>query len=84
MRQHPLMVLVPIKEGEEQTLTEILDETGMEERGRNSPGKHDVQLDFIGKSPRTHFTRFVVLEDPDAGQNRRRLLFTSNYDGRMF
>ena len=47
MRQHPLMVLVPIKEGQEQTLAEILDETGMEERSLSSPGKYDVQLDFI-------------------------------------
>lgn len=81
MRQNPLMVLAPITQGQEQPLVEILDETGMEERGLESQGKYDVQLDFSGKSPSTHFARFAALEDPDAGRGRRRLLFTGDYDG---
>ena len=37
-------------------------------------------IDFC-RSRNIHFARFAILDDPDRGANRKRLLFSSNYDG---
>lgn len=83
MEQFPFMMLVPIKTGQERILEEILSEMGKDVRGvRLEDRQHKVHIDF-SKSPSTHFARFVVLEHPDAGPQRKRLLFSSNYDGNL-
>ena len=37
-------------------------------------------IDFC-RSRTIHFARFAILDDPDRGPDRKRLLFSSNYDG---
>src|SRR5262249_28242002 len=65
-----LMTLAPVRRGEEEDLRRILSEIAC--RPDCNP-----YVDF-GKSPSTHFVRFVVTTDEDHGP---RLLFVANYDG---
>jgi hypothetical protein len=39
-------------------------------------------MDFA-RSRCIHFARFAILDDPDRGPDRRRLLYSSNYDGSL-
>jgi hypothetical protein len=74
---YSLTVLVPVREGREAALAAHLD--GLEQ-GAGSP---------LARVPGTHFARWVLIDDvvyEGGGQRRdhlrrRRLLFTSNFDG---
>jgi hypothetical protein len=76
-----LTVLAALRLGEEEPLGEVLRAIGNDIRGRNvrdAGGR--PHIDFC-RSRNIHFARFAILDDPDRGPNRKRLLFSSNYDG---
>lgn len=83
MEQFPFMMIARIKKGQEQELEHILHRMGRDVKGKHLDKYDDhVHLDFT-KSLSTHFARLVILEDPDAGISRRRLLLSTNYDGSL-
>jgi len=71
MSQSGLAVLASIKEGEEENFRSII--TALND---STP----PQVDFEA-TQRTYFARFVILDDPDKGENRKRLLFAAIFDG---
>jgi hypothetical protein len=77
-RQGALTVILDVKQGESDALLQLLTAIGIDI-------EHNPTLQFR-RSPRTHFARFVLLDDRNQGQpnapaDYSRLLFTSNYDG---
>lgn len=83
MEQNAFMILVGIKEGQEKALEATLNDMGNDVRGQRLDQRdHHTHLHFQD-SQNTHFARFAILEDPDAGPGRKRLLFSSNYDGSL-
>ena len=78
-----LTVLAPIRSGAETALRGTLRAIGDDINGRRlaaDPGRPHV--DFA-RSQRIHFARFAILDDPDRGPGRRRLLYASVYDGAL-
>jgi hypothetical protein len=76
-----LTVLAPLTPGAEEPLRGVLRAIGTDIRGRHmGEGGGRPHIDFC-RSRNIHFARFAILDDPDRGPNRRRLLFSSNYDG---
>ena len=76
-----LTVLAAIRPGEEQRLRDVLRSIGDDITGRTlKEAGERPHIDFCS-SRTTHFARFAVLEDPDRGPARKRLLYSSNYDG---
>jgi hypothetical protein len=81
MTPHGLTVLAALRPGGEEPLRGVLRAIGDDIRGRNvrdAGGR--PHIDFC-RSRNIHFARFAILDDPDRGANRKRLLFSSNYDG---
>ena len=76
-----LTVLAAIRPGEEEPLRAILRPIGDDIKGKRlEPGA--VRIEFR-HSRRIHFARFVILDDPDRGPDRKRLLYSANYDGEL-
>ena len=78
-----LTVLVPIVSGREDGVRATLAALGADVSGRrleSPPARPHVH--FPG-CRLVHFARFAVLDDPDRGLGRARLLFSSIYDGRL-
>jgi hypothetical protein len=76
-----LTVLAAIRPGEEEPLRDVLRPIGDDVKGtRVEPGA--VRIEFR-HSRRIHFARFTVLDDPDRGRDRKRLLYSANYDGEL-
>ena len=76
-----LTVLAALRPGEEEPLRAVLRAIGDDIRGRTArDGGGRPHIDFC-RSRKIHFARFAILDDPDRGANRKRLLFSSNYDG---
>lgn len=76
-----LTVLAAIRPGEEEPLREVLRPIGDDIKGKRlEPGA--VRIEFR-HSRQIHFARFVVLDDPDRGRDRKRLLYSANYDGEL-
>ena len=76
-----LTVLATIRFGEEQRLRDILRAIGDDINAKRlmlAAGR--PHIDFR-RSRTIHFARFAILDDPDRGTNRKRLLYSSNYDG---
>jgi len=76
-----LTVLAAIRTGEEERVRDVLRSIGDDIPGRtlkDAAGR--PHIDFCS-SRTTHFARFAVLDDPDRGPERKRLLYSSNYDG---
>jgi hypothetical protein len=76
-----LTALLPIRPGEEDALRAILEAIGSDIRGRRLAVRPDVPHIDFPRSRLIHFARFAILDDPDRGPGRQRLLFSSNYDG---
>jgi hypothetical protein len=76
-----LTVLASIRQGEEERLRDVLRPIGDDIRGRTlRDAPERPHIDFC--SSRTiHFARFAILNDPDRGPERKRLLYASTYDG---
>jgi hypothetical protein len=76
-----LNVLVPIRPGEEARLRDVLRSIGDDIKGRRlSAAAARPHVDFT-HSRKIHFARFAILDDPDRGPTRKRLLYASAYDG---
>jgi hypothetical protein len=78
-----LTVLAPIRPGGDTALRGTLRAIGDDINGRRlaaDPGRPHV--DFA-RSQRIHFARFAILDDPDRGPGRTRLLYASVYDGAL-
>jgi hypothetical protein len=78
-----LTVLVPIRPGEDGRLRAVLRAIGDDINGKRlSAANAHPHIDFV-RSRGIHFARFAVLNDPDRGAGRTRLLFASVYDGEL-
>jgi hypothetical protein len=78
-----LTVLAPIRPGEEDALRAVLRAIGDDIKGqRTRPGTGQPRVDFA-RSRHTHFARFAILDDPDRGAGRTRLLYGSVHDGTL-
>ena len=79
MKQNAITVIVPIKEGLDQKLDDVLTRIG-----NDVMGARDNQSVHFSKSPSTHFARWAILKENKLtrGQNiRPQLYFSSNFDG---
>ncbi len=74
-------VLAPIIPGHETELNKTLTEIGEDVLGRRLQEKPDSVHVHFNDSVITHFARFVIIADPDRGKDRKRLLFSTNFDG---
>jgi hypothetical protein len=78
---HGLTVLAAIRSGEEERLRGVLRAIGDDIPGRRlKDAAERPHIDFC-RSRTTHFARFAILDHPDRGPERKRLLYSSNYDG---
>ena len=78
-----LTVLAAIRPGEEERLRDVLRAIGNDIRGKrldDAVGR--PRIEFV-RSRRIHFARFAILADPDRGPDRKRLLYSANYDGEL-
>lgn len=75
-----LTILAPIRRGGELALGGVLRAIGDDINGKRAAAGARPHIDFL-RCPRTHFARFAILNDPDRGAGRTRLLFASVYDG---
>jgi hypothetical protein len=78
-----LTVLAPIVPGREDALRATLAAIG-QDVGSRRLGEAPARLHVhFTRCRLVHFARFAVLDDPDRGPGRFRLLFASNYDGSL-
>jgi len=78
-----LTALLPIRPGEEEALRAALQAIGDDVRGERLAARpDDPHIDFP-RSRLIHFARLALLDDPDRGTGRRRLLFASIHDGSL-
>jgi hypothetical protein len=78
-----LTVLAPIRPGQEHRLRDVLRAIGDDITGkRMAATAARPHIDFL-RSRSIHFARFAVLNDPDRGPGRMRLMFASVYDGAL-
>jgi hypothetical protein len=76
-----LTVLAAIRPGEEERLRDVLRAIGDDIGGKTlKQGVERPHIDF-SRSRTIHFARFAILDDPDRGQARKRLLYSANSDG---
>jgi hypothetical protein len=75
-----LTVLAAIRPGEEERLRDVLRAIGDDIGGKTLKQVERPHIDF-SRSRTIHFARFALLDDPDRGQGRKRLLYSSNSDG---
>src|SRR6266567_3903047 len=76
-----LTALLPIRPGEEDALRRTLETIGRDVRGRRLAERAGAPHIDFPRSRLIHFARFTLLDDPDRGPGRQRLLFSSNHDG---
>lgn len=78
-----LTVLLPIRPEREAALRALLRAIGDDITGKDlSAGSTRPHIAFV-RSHRIHFARLAILNDPDRGANRSRLLYTSIFDGTL-
>jgi len=79
MPANGLLMIAPVRPGEEQNLADTLNPFGCDIQGKRTP-PGAARLDLL-ESNSIHFARFALLDDPDRGAGRQRLLFATDYDG---
>ena len=78
-----LTVLASIRPDQEAGLRQLLRAIGDDINGKDlAAGNNRPHIAFV-RSRRIHFARLAILNDPDRGADRSRLLFTSIYDGSL-
>jgi hypothetical protein len=82
MAPRSLTVLAPIRQGEETALRAVLRSIGDDIKGRRATSASGPRINFE-RSMRIHFARFAILDDPDRGPGRTRLLYAAVYDGTL-
>jgi hypothetical protein len=76
-------VLASIRPDQEAGLRQLLRAIGDDINGKDlSAGHNRPHIAFV-RSRHIHFARLAILNDPDRGADRSRLLFTSIYDGSL-
>jgi hypothetical protein len=75
-------VFVPIRQGAEARLRAVLQASGNDIKGRTLADRARPHIHFP-RSTSIHFARFAILDDPDRGIERRRLLYSANFDGSL-
>jgi hypothetical protein len=76
-----LTILAAIRPGEEAPLRRVLRPIGDDIKGtRLDEAVLRPRVEFV-RSRAIHFARFAILDDPDRGTARKRLLYSANYDG---
>ena len=78
-----LTVLAPILPGRDAALRERLRAIGDDINGKHLSAAASRPDIAFTRSRRIHFARLAVLNDPDRGPGRTRLLFASIYDGSL-
>jgi hypothetical protein len=81
MPANGLLMLAPVRPGEEQALSDTLNTFGNDIQGKRTPP--DIPRIELPASHSIHFARFALLDDPARGPGRRRLLFATDYDGSL-
>lgn len=81
MPDRGLQVLAPVRPGREEALREVLNAFGHDVRGVRSPP--DAPRVEVERMPCLHFFRLALLEDPDGGPGRKRLLLATDFDGTL-
>jgi hypothetical protein len=76
-----LTVLAAIRPGEEERLQDVLRPIGDDIRGTALESGAERPHIAFSRSRSIHFARFAILDDPGRGPDRKRLLYSSNYDG---
>lgn len=83
MAPRTLTVLAAIRPGEEKRLRDVLRPIGDDIKGKRlDQAVGRPHIDFT-VSRFIHFARFAILADPDRGAERKRLLYSANYDGEL-
>ena len=77
-----LTVFVPIRQGNEARLRAVLQAIGNDIKGHTLADRARPHIHFP-RSTSIHFARFAILDDPDRGIERRRLLYSANFDGSL-
>jgi hypothetical protein len=81
MPSNGIIAIMPVKPGEEERLRATLNRIGNDVKGKRlAEGVAEPHIDFSA-SCTIHFARLALLDDPDAGPGRKRLLLTTDYDG---
>ena len=81
MTPRTLTVLAAIRPGEEEPLRAVLRPIGDDIKGKRlEAGAVGPRIEFR-HSRHIHFARFVILDEPDRGRDRKRLLYSANFDG---
>ena len=76
-------MLASIRPDQEAGLRQLLRAIGDDINGKDlAAGNNRPHIAFV-RSRRIHFARLAILNDPDRGADRSRLLFTSIYDGSL-
>jgi hypothetical protein len=79
MPENGLLMIAPVRPGEERLLADALNLFGNDIRGRRTT-PDAPRIDFPG-SATIHFARLALLEDPDRGAGCARLLLATDFDG---
>ncbi len=78
-----ILVIVPVRAGMEEHLRRQLNAFGNDILGKHvSEATAGVRIEFQ-KSDTIHFAQLVLLDDPDRGPDRKRLLLATDFDGTM-
>ncbi len=80
MPTNGLIVIAPVREGMEEALCEALNTFGNDIQGRGTNAGSQARIGFTDSNS-IHFARLVLMDDPDRGIGRKRLLFATDYDG---
>src|SRR5712671_4352254 len=78
-----LTVLAAIRPGEEEPMRSVLRPIGDDIKGKRVEAGAVRPGIELRHSRRIHFARFAILDDPDRGRDRKRLLYSANYDGEL-
>lgn len=76
-----LLMIAPVRPGEENALADTLNTFGNDIRGQHARAD-GARIEFPA-SDSIHFARFALLDDPERGPGRARLLFATDYDGTL-
>src|SRR5580658_1717200 len=81
MATNGLIIMAPVCAGKEASLRRTLNAFGNDVQGTDSPKAGGQPRIEFAKSLSIHFARLALMDDPERGPGRQRLLFTSDYDG---
>jgi hypothetical protein len=83
MPSNGMLVVMPVRPGEEGQLRDTLNRIGNDVKGKRlADAVVEPHIDFTA-SRTIHFARLALLDDPDAGPGRKRLLLATDYDGSL-